>query len=507
MHDAARKAIGGPAHPVHDRPLSHRAADALFGRQPDVQPVWPAKTYADADVAAVARDLFGLVDPQGATAGRAVLPKVRSFFPPSVLQPTPNDIPLSHTLAETVLNGAPLYLEGAARGTGSSYLAIQYMSQFNRSAAAVGDARRAVGVKLFSKTRTLRHLFDALALALKAPLTASELRFRSTTYLAQRVLATAAQSRVVCLVLDHVHHLDADALDVLGDLIRLLDPEQQVDDGDGGRRAFARVAVVLVSHKSPEALFLGQPQVADALEGRHAVLRPYTHWEQVGEALERADIGIEQFDPTDDDDRAMARLVLTKTSGLPSQMNPFFARLGRIAQRMKVRPNARVAEAVLPYHRQLVELRERLADDLPGGREYSVRVTRRPTNRRPWLTAGSSHDAHEAAARAAAEKAAEQKRRARERGAGGARGRGRQKAPAPDAGGDAILAADDLLHDTDALMAGDAPTDAEDEPRPAGRRRRGKRKTRAETLAEQRKAREQTDALQRRMNRRGTSNL
>lgn len=472
--------------PVHPQSIAHTASDALFGYAPLAETVWPAQRVSVAEATAVARQLFGEVHPHGPSAEKATVTPVRPFFPKSILRPAADRIPLGYTLGETVSNGWPLYLQGAAHGVGASFLALRYAEQFNRSAAAVGDARNAALVRILPKTRTLRHFFDALALGLRAPLTSSELRFRSSAYLAQRVLGAAAQRRTVCLVLDHVHYLEADGREVLAELINVLNPDQHLHDPETGARPFPRVGLILVSHERHDVLFRDQPNTATSLEGRVAHLPPYTTIEQVGEALELADIGVGRFDPEDEDDRAMAAKVLESTSGLAELMNPFFARMRMIARRKQVRPNAAVAHAVVPYQRRLVELRERLADEQPGGREYQVRVITSSRSRRPWLPAGSSDAEHQREAQRAV-------------------GRGAVR-PLSPSGGERDPEVAGVVDDGD--LWGDRTADG---PGNGARGRRGKvnraRAVREEVLADKRRADDNADAVRRRMAKGGHTNL
>jgi hypothetical protein len=396
----------GARYPAGADALPHRVARQAFPltRVPSAPGLGRRPTEVSAATAA-ARQLFAQVNPAvPASYGRVLHQPLRPFFPPALLAPTADHVPLGFTLGETVTNGWPLYVQGSALGVGASILAAEYAKQFNYAAHAEGDPRRVAYADILSEMRSVRHVLDALALALEAPLRNVELRFRGTPFLGRRVHATAAQGRVVMIVIDHVHRLEGEGRKAVASILRVFDPRYHVPlHGDPTRPPAPRVAIVLVDHKPPADLFAAHPDALGLLQGRHVVLQPYTTVEQVGQALELADIGVASgsFDPTDDDDRAMAERILELTSGLVIQMDPLLTRLGALARHVGTRPNATLVDAVLPYHQQMLELVERLGEG-PNGREYQTRVIRPRRGNRPWLPAGASDAEHDKAAREAA---------------------------------------------------------------------------------------------------------
>ena len=356
---------------------------AAGGAPPPRRPTTPD----DATAAAAARALFAQINPAvPASYARALAPPLAPFFAPSLLWPTTSDVPLSFALGEAVVNSSPLYLQGAASGVGSSVLAAEYARQFNAAAHANGDPRRVLYVKLARDTKSFPQFLDALALALRAPLRHAEIRLRSNNYLAARIRAAALQARVVAFVFDHVRHLAPGTRGVIASLLEAFDPLYDVPlDGDPTGPAAPRIGAIIVDHLPPEELFEDHPDAVGHLRGRHCVLQPYTTCRQMAEAMEAADIGLapNTLDLDDADDRAMVARVLELTSGLAVQLNPFLARLAAIARACRTRPNAALVEAVLPYHREMLELLQRPGTG-PGGRDYRTRVIPKRPNGGGW---------------------------------------------------------------------------------------------------------------------------
>jgi hypothetical protein len=464
--------------------LAHRAAAQAFPPTP-VQAGSPwERRHTTPDAAAVAaRALFAHVNPAvPASYAKVLCPPLHPFFAPAVVNP-PDDVPLGFTLAESVANGWPLFLQGAAIGVGARTLAATYADQFNQAAFAEGDPRRVLYVELLPETRSVRHFMDALAVGMGAPLTTPEIRFRSPNYLALRLLATAAQLCVTTIVVARIQHLAPSARAIIAALLQALNPARHVPlHGDPVRPRLRRTGVILVDHEAPEALFAGHPDAIGLLEGRHAVLRPYTTVAQVGQALELAGVGIAPggFRLDDAEDCEMAERILELTSGLLTQMNPFLARLGMLARHTRTRPNPVLVDAVIPYHRRMIELVEQLGDTVDN-RNYETRIVGRRNSRRPWLAAGASNAEHQKAAeRAAAERAAR------------------------ESADDASPQAEDDAIGGSGRGAGSNATSGQARGKP--RRRRTGKRTRAEVLAKKRGDAEQTSRIARTTKRRGYTN-
>jgi hypothetical protein len=283
--------------------------------------------------------------------------------------------PLDWSLADAVVNGGRLYLQGATLGVGASYLAIDYARAFNQESRRKGLPQRLLYARFAHGTKTIAHVMDTLGAQLKAPLTNAEIRFRSSHQWALRVLGGAALQRAVGIILDHVYLLPANVRAALATLFFLTDPNYSVDvDAEPDASACRRVGIILVDHTLPETLFRTVPEVLLQLQGHHVVLQPYTTVEQVAEAVRQAGIGLSDLSLKNANDREIATTVLRESDGLPAHMGPLFELIDLVAYASKVRrPTPEIVAAALPFHRKMVVMLGRRAN-VPGGRQYTLRA-------------------------------------------------------------------------------------------------------------------------------------
>ena len=185
----------------------------------------------------------------------------------------------------------------------------------------------------------------------------SESRISSPRRVGQRIIAQAERLRLSAIVIDHVHAANNTVRSLIRDLMMTSDPAYAVPlDGEDlpGRR---RVGIVLVDHNAPEALFANQTEVLTLLQGAYASLPPYTTVEAVAELMRQADIGLEDLDLRDEEDRLMAERVLETTDGLMSSMAGLLRMVDLLAMASGgYRPELAMVEGALSYHRQMVQL-------------------------------------------------------------------------------------------------------------------------------------------------------
>jgi hypothetical protein len=278
--------------------------------------------------------------------------------------------PLETRLLHTILNGERLFLHGAGLGVGASTFVTDYARAFNLMCKGRGDPRRIAHLSLVTGTTNVRRFLEALCNAVQAPITDSEARLSSTLTLGKRIIAQAERKRICTFVIDHVNHASDGIRSVIGDLMMATDPSYsvplEIDDDEPARR---RISIILVDHVSPEALFQHQPEVLCLLQGAYVVLPPITTLEDLGDLIRQADIGLDDLDLSDAEDREIAKLVLTSSQGLMSNV----AALLRLVDLFSMvhggyRPDLALVNAVLPYHRAMLRLLT--GRDEQGGTAY-----------------------------------------------------------------------------------------------------------------------------------------
>lgn len=319
-----------------------------------------------ATVAETARRLFARIDESHPSGWRSLLRReVPHFYAPNVMRG------VDMMFADTVKNRQPLYLQGAASGVGTTIFCTDFARGYNQRRSEAGSAERVLYASLEEGTDAPVHFFDTLGLYVKAPLTRTDLRFRSAAYLATKVVAAAARLHAAVLVIDHVQNAGPRVLALIGAILRHADPRNVVSDvSDEYARLTRRIGVVLVSTSRPQVLFRDVPQVLLALKGRHRVLNRYKTIDDVGEALRQARIGLDDLDAeSNDEDRLIATRVLETTAGLPALMHPLFEMIDLVAQSNRMRPNGSVINAALGYHRRFVDVLRAAPDKTSYGSE------------------------------------------------------------------------------------------------------------------------------------------
>jgi hypothetical protein len=332
-----------------------------------------APVPSDAAVEQMAERLFSRIDPTAASnVVDLVTRPLPHVYPEHVLQP------LDRRLAAVVVNHGRLYLQGERLGVGASMMASDYARAFNTRATQHCDPRRMAYVQIRSGLSNPLKLLDALCEHVRAPLSISEIRFRSTETLARRFVEGTRALRICTLVFDHVHHASPSVLRMLADLMFASDPQYQVPlEPDEHDMSIPRLGFLLVSHVAPEVVFGSVPEVLHLLEGEHAVLTPYSSPDVTAEAIRQAGIGLNDLDLTTLDDCLIAQVAHELTQGLVDQLHPFLRLVDAVARRNSVhRPTLEVFATALPFHRHL---RERLlgrADPTLQGASWKDLVAR-----------------------------------------------------------------------------------------------------------------------------------
>jgi hypothetical protein len=323
-----------------------------------------ASVPSDTVVHQTAERLFSRIDPTAeSNVVDLVTRRLPHFYPAAVLKP------LDRRLAATVVNHGRLYLQGERLGVGASILTSDYARAFNARTAMCRDPRRIAYVQIRSGLKNPLRLLDALCQHVRAPLSISEIRFRSTETLARRFIEGIRVFRVCTLIFDHVHHASAPVLRLLSDLMLASDPQYQVpiepDEYDLG---VPRLGFVFVSHVAPEVVFGNVPEALHLLEGEHAVLAPYRSADVTAEAIRQAGIGLDDLDLTALDDCLVAQVAHDLTQGLVDQLHPFLRLVDAVARRNGIRrPTLEVFMTALPFHRHLRECLLKRADPPLGG--------------------------------------------------------------------------------------------------------------------------------------------
>ena len=275
------------------------------------------------------------------------LPRLRSQVSPEVIRTTADQIfehmdptmpaaharmlrrelprmytPLVHgrvhkTLFQVMAGGTRLYMHGAAVGVGASMLATDTGRSFNARAKDRALPQRAVYLDVTAGIATEKDLLEALCRSVKAPLTFSERRNRSTYSIGERVVAAIHLLKIEVIILDHVHNASPRARGVVADLLRMTDPNYQVSiDVDSHTPPNGRLGIVVVDHQEPELLFKDHVDVLALLQGNYVSLDPYTSVEALGDILRQASVGMEDWDISDPADAEFTEHLLKATDGL-----------------------------------------------------------------------------------------------------------------------------------------------------------------------------------------------
>jgi hypothetical protein len=304
----------------------------------------------DAEVAEAAARLFARIDPTApSNVGDLVTRRLPHVYPDAALRP------LDRRLAAAVTNRNRLYLQGERLGVGASTLVGDYSRAFNVRAAAHRDPRRIAYAPILSGSNNPVKLLDALCERVRAPLSITELRFRSIETLARRFVEGIRALRVCTIVFDHLHHASPGVLQMIGELMLVSDPAHQVPfEPDEYGLMVPRLGFILISHEQPEVLLGPVPELLHLLGGEHVVLRPYASAAVTAEAIRQSDIGLDDLDLATLDDALMAQVAHGVTGGLIDQLYPFLQMVDSVARRNELRrPTLDAFMTALPYHRQL----------------------------------------------------------------------------------------------------------------------------------------------------------
>lgn len=318
-----------------------------------VAPARPRAPTSGTAVQKLARRLFERYDPATPSKLHTLLRQdVQHYYADDVL----GDI--GWLVSDVFANGSRLYVEGACLGVGASTLACDYARAFNFTAGQYSDGRRVLYARFEPGTDSIPKFYDTLGLCLRAPLTATEVRFRGPLHFAARVLSGAVMAGATAIILDHVSATPPKVRNAIATLLRLTDPNYHAPtEIDEFTQEGRRIGIIIVDHVPPERLFANAPDVLLLLRNRHTVLRPYETPDEVGQAMQQAGIGLEDFDISHPEDFAMAASVLEKTRGLPAQMTPFFELIGSVTQLSGgMRPTPELLDQVLPMYRSMVDV-------------------------------------------------------------------------------------------------------------------------------------------------------
>jgi hypothetical protein len=284
-----------------------------------------------------------------------------------------------------VLNRNAAYLHAASEGVGASAFITDYANAFNFRAAKVTDPRRFVVVRFHNECRNVKHFMDLMAKYLKAPLTSTELRFRSADNLASALLGRAQLAGVCCIAFDHLSRVDHAVRRAIADLMILSDPIYDVQLEPEYAAPGFKMGIVLVDHLPPEEMFAAAPEVLPRLTGNVAVYPTYENVEVVADAVRQARIGLETFDLGNAEDRLLAEHILEESNGLVVRIASILSVMDYVARRANInRPTLDCFFAATKGYRKLYTAREYAIPDISDNVFYSIvakrvkRVCKRP---------------------------------------------------------------------------------------------------------------------------------
>jgi hypothetical protein len=190
-----------------------------------------------------------------------------------------------------------------------------------------------------------------------------------------RILGAAARQNVTTLMIAQPSKASAPAREVIGALLHRTDPRYHVDLEPHPLGEHARtMGLVLIDHVAPEVLFRASPDVLLQLKNRVAELRPLNSYDEIAEAMRRADIGLDDLDLGDQEDLDMVHTVAAQTQGLMAQLHPLLELIDVIATASgNVRPSPDLVAAALPLYRRMVDLGAVKART-PSGRLFVMRA-------------------------------------------------------------------------------------------------------------------------------------
>lgn len=174
-------------------------------------------------------------------------------------------------------------------GVGLSTLLQRMCAVFNNVQRRRAEAPMQVHyLSLSSGPTAASRLLDALGAAVGYPISISELRYRSLPRVLAGLCEHLRRTRVVGLVIDHLHRASSSSIDRLVEIAEFLDIPPLICDGREGESEAPPVTLVFAGHLAPEALQRMSPPLWATLGGCSAQLRPLSSPEEVRQAIEQS---------------------------------------------------------------------------------------------------------------------------------------------------------------------------------------------------------------------------
>ena len=136
------------------------------------------------------------------------------------------------------------------------------------------------------KTAATR-ILDAVGASVGYPISTSELRYRSLPRVMAGLCEHLRRTRVVGLVIDHLHRANNAAIERLVEIAEFLDMHPLICDGREGADASPPVTLVFAGHVAPESLQRMSPPLWATLGGCSAQLAPLSSPDEVRNAIEQ----------------------------------------------------------------------------------------------------------------------------------------------------------------------------------------------------------------------------
>ncbi|MDQ8153425.1 MAG: hypothetical protein P3B98_02080 [Gemmatimonadota bacterium] len=95
------------------------------------------------------------------------------------------------------------------------------------------------------------------------------------------------RTRVVGVIVDHIHRANGDSLDKLVEFAEFLDQDQRTSDGGVPERAEPPVTLIFAGSAEPEFLQTRSPSLASLIGGCSAMMAPLSSPDEVKQAIEQ----------------------------------------------------------------------------------------------------------------------------------------------------------------------------------------------------------------------------